>query len=82
MKRTSTPTPKTLNLLGVAYANAKVSTQLRLKAALIEHSEVDNVDYWRSFRDVWQYSSNIGKAPFILVQTVKEILNLKIETAK
>lgn len=82
MKRPPSITPKTPNQLGIAYANAKVSTQLRLKAALIEHSETDNVDYWRAFRDVWQYSSNIGKAPFILVATAKEILNLQIEIAK
>ena len=82
MKRTVSPDLKTMNILGRAFSEAKASTQLRLKAALLEHSEVDDVNYWRAFRDVWRYSSNIGRAPFILVQTAKEILNVEIENTK
>lgn len=81
MQRTATqPTTKqgkSLNRIGIAYRDAKKPKQLLYQAALIEASENDECDYWRSFRDVWQYSPRLGKAPFLIVALADEILNAK-----
>ncbi|MVM34859.1 hypothetical protein GO755_32825 [Spirosoma sp. HMF4905] len=82
MHRTATqPTQKKrklLNNLGRAYSDAKRSKQLAYQSALLEAGENDNANYWRSFRDVWQYAESIGKAPFIIVALAEEILSAKI----
>ncbi|GAB3970803.1 hypothetical protein GCM10028806_19480 [Spirosoma terrae] len=71
---------KTLNVLGQAYKNAKAHKQLQYKAALLEAGEIDKTNYWRAFRDVWQYTDKIGKAPFMIVVLADEILEYENQT--
>jgi hypothetical protein len=71
LKPHSTKVP---NLLGQSFHNAKQSAQLHYKAALLDAGEKDGVNYWRAFRDVWQYADNVGSAPFIIPALAIEIL--------
>ncbi|QIP15676.1 hypothetical protein G8759_25110 [Spirosoma aureum] len=77
MSKTITHSSKRLNVLGYAYKNATVANQLRFKAELLEAGERDKANYWRAFRDVWQYSEYIGKAPFVIVVIADEVLDFE-----
>jgi hypothetical protein len=66
---------KSLNVLGHAYKDATIANQLRFKAELLDAGERDKTNYWRAFRDVWQYSEHIGKAPFMIVVIADEVLD-------
>ena len=71
---------KTLNELGRAYKNAKEPERLKFKANLLEYSERDKTDYWRAFRDVWQYSDTWGKTPGCILLACQYVLNVDFKT--
>ncbi len=70
---------KTLNELGRAYKSAKAPVQLKFKATLLEYSERDSTDYWRGFRDVWQYSETPGKMPSSIMLAAHYLLNVDFQ---
>ena len=72
MRSKSTKQP---NSLGLHFRKANRPKQLQFIAALYEATELDGSDYYRAFRDNWQYSESVGRAPFVIVQAAIDHLD-------
>jgi hypothetical protein len=62
------------NTLGKCYDEATKAHQLMFKAELLNAADRDGFNYWKPFRETWQYEETPGRIPFVIVQAGINVL--------
>lgn len=56
------------NTLAKCYEDAGKPEQMMFKAELLRAADRDGFNYWKPFRETWQYEQTAGRIPFVIVQ--------------
>jgi len=68
---------KPKNYIGMSYKHSNRIGRMRFEAAILDASEADGFNYWRTFRLKWQYEPITNKIPYLYVKTAEQHLKLE-----
>jgi hypothetical protein len=56
------------NNLGKCYDEGSKAQQMMFRAELLAAADRDGFNYWKPYRETWQYEETAGRIPFVIVQ--------------